>query len=91
MVPLAPDTTKVLFPNTTPHKLLPVREVALSQVVPLSVDLTIFPVRLTATNTPEQEEEESSEEEIVEEEIVREPQLQINCREIIAHLIDSCT
>ena len=62
-----------MFPNTTPHKLLPVREVALSQDDPLSVDLKIFPELPTTTNTPEPEEEESSEEETVKEVIVREP------------------
>ena len=67
-----PTATKVLFPKTTPHKLLPVREVALSQDDPLSVDLKIFPELPTTTNTPEPEEEESSEEETVKEVIVRE-------------------
>ncbi len=85
------DGFRVYSQNATPLRDSVVPEVILSQFSPLSVDLTIFPVRLTATNTPEQEEEESSEEETVKEEIVREPQLQINCREIIAHLIDSCT
>ena len=41
-----------MFPKATPHKLLPVREVALSQVSPLSVDLTIIPASPTTTNTP---------------------------------------
>ena len=72
MFPELPTPTKVLFPNTTPHKLLPVREVALSQDDPLSVDLKIVPEKPTATNTPEPEEEESSEEETVKEVIVRE-------------------
>jgi hypothetical protein len=53
-----PTATKVLFPKTTPHKLLPVREVALSQDDPLSVDLKIFPEPPTTTNTPELEEDE---------------------------------
>ena len=73
MAPELPTATKVLLPNTTPHKLLPVREVALSQDDPLSVDLKIFPELPTTTNTPEPEEEESSEEETVKEVIVREP------------------
>jgi hypothetical protein len=68
----APTATKVLFPKTTPHNLLPVREVALSQVSPLSVDLRIIPSSPTTTNTPETEEEESSEEESSEEETVKE-------------------
>ena len=38
---------------------------ALSQVVPLSVDLTMFPELPANTNTLEPEEEESSEEETV--------------------------
>jgi len=49
-----------------------VGEVALSQVSPLFVDLTMLPESPTATNTPEPEEEESSEEETVKEVIVRE-------------------
>ena len=53
-------------------KLLFVGEVALSQVVPLSVDLIMDPLFPTATNTPEPEEEESSEEESSEEETVKE-------------------
>ena len=56
-----------------PHaRLLFVGEVALSQVVPLSVDLIMAPLLPTATNTPEPEEEESSEEESSEEETVKE-------------------
>jgi hypothetical protein len=61
MVPEEPTATKVLFPKVTasPHsKLLFVGEVALSQVVPLSVDLTMIPPFPTATNTPELEEDE---------------------------------
>jgi hypothetical protein len=53
-------------------RLFSVGEVALSQVSPLSVDLTMVPLSPTATNTPEPEEEESSEEETVKEVIVRE-------------------
>ena len=41
----------------SPHeRLFSVGEVALSQVVPLSVDLTMIPLFPTATNTPEPEE-----------------------------------
>jgi len=61
-----------LFPNTTPLRCCSVGEVALSQVSPLSVDLTMVPLSPTTTNTPEPEEEESSEEETVKEVIVRE-------------------
>ena len=43
--------------NPTPFRLSAVGEVTLSQVVPLSVDLTMFPDTPTATNTPEPEEE----------------------------------
>jgi hypothetical protein len=43
----------------SPHaRLLFVGEVALSQVVPLSVDLIMAPLLPTATNTPELEEDE---------------------------------
>ena len=56
MFPELPTATKVLFPNPTPLKTFAVGEVALSQVVPLSVDLTMFPDLPTPTNTPEPEE-----------------------------------
>ena len=49
MVPEVPTATKVLFPNSTSQRIADVGEVALSQVVPLSVDLTIFPELTTAT------------------------------------------
>jgi len=52
----------------TSQRRFAVGEVALSQVVPLSVDLIMDPLFPTATNTPEPEEEESSEEESSEEE-----------------------
>jgi hypothetical protein len=66
MVPEEPTATKVLFPKVipAPHaRLLFVGEVALSQVVPLSVDLIMAPLLPTATNIPELEEDE--EEDIV--------------------------
>ena len=50
-----------MFPNSTPAIKLTVGEVALSQVDPLSVDLSMFPDTPTATNIPEPEEEEDDE------------------------------
>ena len=61
MFPLSPTPTKVLFPNSTPAIKFAVGEVALSQVDPLSVDLTMFPETPTATNKLEIEEDEDSE------------------------------
>ena len=49
MVPELPTATKILFPNSTSWRIVAVGEVALSKVVPLSVDLTIFPELTTAT------------------------------------------
>ena len=61
MFPELPTATKVLFPKVTPARLFAVAEVALSQDDPLSVDLTMFPEKPTATNIPEPEEEDDDE------------------------------
>ena len=48
----------------TLHIQVVVGRVTLSQVVPLSVDLTMFPEPPTATKTPEPDDEEEEEEEV---------------------------
>ncbi len=57
MFPESPPATKISFPKVTPLRRFPVGEVTLSQVEPLSVDLTMVPELPTPTNTPKLEDE----------------------------------